>query len=338
VDSTGWRLSASGRADVGYDTNVFQTESATGDAFSQLGGSGTLSRHDGATLLRTRFELNGKFYRRFTKADEYEGLLDITGVRQLGPLRAGTVLNGTFLDLRALDREGNLLPRSTLASLSTRALAFADLRITPTLYLNSEASYRYKNYEETTDLTSLDYGEWGAELALSRYFRHRISLRVEGSLGQRDYRDLQSFTRSGEISPENPLLELRRIQGETRLRKRWGSTGMLQATFSLRRNDDLFQDEFSSDQLTGALRLRHPMGAWLVDLSGAFVNRDFELRDSGDGGSLEEDYLSVDARLERTLWDGARVIGGYELFQRATNDPDGDYTVSTWQLGLVHVF
>jgi hypothetical protein len=53
---------------------------------------------------------------------------------------------------------------------------------------------------------------------------------------------------------------------------------------------------------------------------------------------LSENYLSVDASLERTLWDGARLSGGYELFRRSTNDPGGDYVVSTWQLGLVHVF
>ncbi len=338
ADSSGWLFTASGRADLGYDTNVFQTEAATGDAFTQVGGSAAVSRNDGRTLLRSRFELNGKFYRRFSRADEYESLLDLTGARQFGPLRAGTVLNGTYLDLRALDREGNLLPRSTLASLSARALAFADLRITRTLYLSSEASYRYKDYEEAPQLTSLDYGEWAAELALSRYFAHRISLRVEGSLGQRNYSDLQAAQPSGEILPGNPLLQVRRVQGEARLRKRWGVKGMLQATFSLRRSDDLFREEMSSDQSVTTLRLRHPMGAWLLDAGGALVNRDFDLRDVGAGEPLAEAYLSFDARLERTLWDGARLSGGYDLFRRSTNDPDGDYTVGTWQLGLVHVF
>jgi hypothetical protein len=338
ADSSSWLFTASGRADLGYDTNVFQTDAATGDAFTQVGGWAAVSRNDGRTLLRSRFELNGKFYRRFSRADEYEGLLDLTGTRQFGPLRAGTVLNGAYLDLRALDREGNLLPRSTLASLSGRALAFADLRLTRTLYLSSEASYRYKNYEETPQLTSLDYAEWAAELALSRYFAHRISLRVEGSLGRRNYSDLQAAQPSGEILPGNPLLEVRRLQGSARLRKRWGLRGMLQATFALRRSDDLFLEEMSSDQSVTTLRLRHPMGPWLLDAGGAFVNRDFDLRDVGAAEPLSEDYLSFDARLERALWDGARLSGGYELFRRSTNDPDGDYTVSTWQLGLVHVF
>ena len=338
ADSSSWLFTASGRADLGYDTNVFQTDAATGDAFTHVGGWAAVSRNDGRTLLRSRFELNGKFYRRFSKADEYEGLLDLTGARQFGPLRAGTVLNGTYLDLRALDREGNLLPRSTLASLSGRALAFADLRVTRTMYLSSEASYRYKNYEETSELTSLDYAEWAAELALSRYFAHRISLRVEGSLGQRNYSDLQAAESSGEILPGNPLLQVRRLQGSARLRKRWGLTGMLQATFSLRRSNDLFEDEMSSDQSVTTLRLRHPMGSWLLDAGGAYVNRDFDLRDVGVGEPLSEDYLSFDAHLERTLWDGARLSGGYELFRRSTNDPGGDYTVGTWQLGLVHVF
>ena len=204
--------------------------------------------------------------------------------------------------------------------------------------MSGETSYRYKNYEETPQLTSLDYAEWAAEVALSRYFAHRLSLRVEGTLGQRNYSDLQAAEPSGEIPPDNPLLQVRRLQGLARLRKRWGLTGMLQASFALRRSNDLFLDEMSSDQSVTTLRLRQPMGAWLLDAGGAFVNRDFDLRDVGADGPLSEDYLSLDARLERTLWDGARLSGGYELFRRSTNDPGGDYAVSTWQLGLVHVF
>ncbi|HEY7461485.1 MAG TPA: hypothetical protein VIC59_06390 [Gemmatimonadota bacterium] len=334
----GWRFLATGRADVGYDTNVFQTESATGDAFTQLGGWAAVSRNDGRTLLRGRVDVSGKLYGRFSRADEYEGLLDLTGARQFGPLRAGAILGGTYLDIRALDREGNLLPRSNLTSLASRAMAFGDLQVTRTLYLNGQALYRYKNYEETPDLTSLDYGEWSGELALSQYFPKRISIRVEGLLGQRDYSDLQAAQATGEILPANPLLQLRRFQGEARLRKRWGANGMLQATFSLRRYEDLYQDEMSSDQSTGTLRLRHPMGAWLFEVGGAFVSRAFDLRDSGAGEPLEEEYLAFDAHLERTLWAGARLSGGYDLFRRSTNDPDGDYTVGTWQLGLAHAF
>lgn len=333
-----WRFEASARAEVGYDTNVFHTDSATGDAFTRVGGwafsetNGTTQRWSG------RLEVNRKFYREFSRADELEGFLDLRTSRELGRLVAGAGLSSAFLELRLLDREGNLLPRTTFTSLSHRALGFADLRLAKDLYLGAEGGYRLKNYEETSGLPSLDYREWSAELGLTRYLPARLSLRLQGSWEQRGYRERQAADAAGVLDPSNPDLRLRQVEGEARLRKRWGKRGLLEATFALRENDDLFQDELTYRQRAGSLRMRHAIASWLLALGFGLTDRDFELRRSGADEPLREDYLTFAADVERTLWPKARALAGYSVFRRSSNDLLGSYTIGSFQLGLLHAF
>lgn len=334
----GWTWDVSARADLGYATNVFQTDSATGDAFTRLGAAVFADRRSSGGRLTGRAELTRKFYREFSQADELEGFFDLTAAKELGALTAGLSLRSAYLDLRLLDREGNLLPRTTFASFSQRALGFFDLRLARTLYVAAEGGYRLKEYEETEGLTSLDYDEWSAKLGITRYLPWRLSLRLQGTWEDRAYRERRAADASGFLSERNPELQLRRLEGELRLRKRWGREGLAEAAVGLRGSEDRFEDELSYTQQSATVRLRHPSGEWLLGLRAGVTLRDFELRRSGAGEPLEEDYLTLETGIERKLGQGVRVLGGYELFRRSTNDVLGGYTLGNFQLGLVYVF
>jgi hypothetical protein len=333
-----WSFDLSARGDVGYDTNVFQTDSPRGDSFSRLGGVASAELENGRDRLRGRAQLRRKFYWELSQADELEGSLDVTASRDLGALLTGVGLSSDYLDLRLLDREGNLLPRATFASFSNRLLAFADLRVIEDLYLAAETGLRIKDYEETEGLGSLDYGEWSAEAGLTRYLPGRVSVRVLGSWDERDYQERRAADAAGFLNPDNPELRLRRLEGEARLRKRWGEEGLLQLVLAVRKSRDLFEDELTYGQRSATLRARHAVAGWLLSLRAGLVGRDFERRRSGSGEPLEEDFLTFEAELERALWPGARAAGGYQLYRRSTNDASGGYTVGTFQLGIVHVF
>lgn len=333
-----WRFDVAARAELGYDTNVFQTDSATGDAFTRLGGSASVKREGGRDRVSGRFGAARKLYSRFSRADELEGLLDVSASRDLGDVVAGLAGSASYLDLRLLDREGNLLPRTTFGSFSNRVLTFADVRLGKNLYLGAQAAYRLKDYEETAGLPSLDYGEWSAEAGLTRYLPGRSSIRLQGSWEERVYDERLAADAEGLLEPGNPELRLRRLEGEARLRKRWGEDGFLQAQVALRESADLFRGELTYLQRSGSLAARHSLSSWLVAVNAALIDRDFELRRSGGQDPLEEEFLRLEAHVERPLWQGARVSGTSSLSRRSGNDPLGDYTVGTFQLGLIHAF
>lgn len=336
--SAGWKLGASARADLGYDTNVFQADRATGDAFTTLGFSASARREAERTRLSARLQANRRFYREFSRADEAEVFLDLAASRQVGAGRVGGGVSSSYLDLRVLDREGDFLPRSTFASFSSRAFGYAGSTVTRSFYVLALGSYRLKDYEETPDLESLDYGEWSAQLGVTRSLPIRFSLRLQGTLERRSYREILAGSSTGVDEQDNPELDLRRLQGEARLRKRWGRLAYAQAAFALRGSEDLFQDELSYRQRSGTFSLYQPIGRWRLDVSAALVGRDFDLRRSGTDEPLREDFRSVSAEIEGPLWEGAKVTGGWSLFNRATNDILGGYTVGTWRLGVTHAF
>jgi hypothetical protein len=326
------------RAQLGYDTNVFRTDTATGDAFTRAGASMTFEYRGPKNRLTARLDGSHKFYQEFNQADESEVYSDITASRSLGSAVAGVALRSSYARLRLLDREGNFLPRSSFSSFSNRLLGFADLSLTKNLYLGAEFGYRIKNYEETRGLRSLDYTEPAAEVGLTQYLPKRLSLRLEGTWDERDYDERLAAGADGTVPPSNPLLTLRGLGVQSRIRKRWGTRGLLEASLGFRRSKDLFQDELSYDQRSADARASLPFGRWAVALRGAVVARDFDIRATGGSGPLEEDFLSVRADLERGLWAGAVLVGGYSLFRRSTNDPAGEYDIDTWQLGVVHIF
>ena len=333
-----WRLDGSARVRVGYDTNVFQTDSATGDAFTNVGGAASAQLSGTRSRLRGRVELSRKFYRQFSGADEWGGSLDLNASRKLGAVAAGIAVRSAYFDLRLLDREGNLLPRSNFASLTNGASTFATWLIGRKLQLAADAGYRRRDYEETSGRTSLDYGEWWAEVRATRALPARVTARVRGTWEDRDYHALRAADSTGAVEADHPGLRLRRVQGEARVRKRWGEDGLVQATVALRRSDDLFRDELTYDQRLGGLRARVPIAGWIVGLNGVAIDRDFELRRSGGGEPLEESFLSLAAEIQRALGKRAVATGGYSLFRRSTNEVQGGYTVGTLQLGILHTF
>ncbi|MFN2433584.1 MAG: hypothetical protein ABR599_12365 [Gemmatimonadota bacterium] len=333
-----WRLRTTAGADVGWDSNVFQADSARGDGYGRLGGTATLSRESSRHRLSGYAELNRKFYWELSQADEWQAYLDLTASRDLGRLLAGAGLRSAYVDRRYLDREGNLLPRKTFASFSNRLLAFADLRLARDLYAAAEGGYRLRDYEETSGLTSLDYGEWTAELGLTRYLPARLSVRLQGRLEERAYDQRLAADAGGFLDAGNPELRLRQVEGEARVRKRWGREGLLEAVVALRSSQDVFEDELSYGQRSLAVRARHDLSGTRLAVRGAVVGRDFDLRRSGTGEPLEENFVTFDAEVERPLLSGATARGAYSLFRRSANEAGGSYTIGTLQAGVAYEF
>lgn len=315
------------RLELGYDTNVFRSERGhTGDGFFHGFGEGNALVHfQGERELFANLTAEGFAYSQQNLTDE---MYASTFLDYYHPLRKGLLdldVQNTLEYSRQnlLDDNGDLLPREKYNAYDEEIHAALIVHLTDHLSWDVGGGYRYKNFEETHGLPSIDFqevrGDSGLRFKIPWWPDGRLKLRF--IFRDRFYYDFKAALRDGAASPTDPKLELQRHQVRASYSQKLDVLGMqllLVGGYTFTYNEDLFENDrsYREHALSGRLEW------WLVkdwtrlEVEVRGGTRSFLVRRTTLDQSLKQRYLDASALFWQQLFPhvGAVAEVGWYIY------------------------
>jgi hypothetical protein len=342
------------RLELGYDSNVFRSEhGATGDGFFHGYGEGEVLIHlSGERELYS--SVSGEGYKYFENgvADEVYATWFLDYYHPL---------NSTFdLDLQntfeysafnLIDDNNDLLPRAKFDSYDEDARFALIAHLTNDLSLEIGGGGRYKHFEDTPDLSSLDYtearGTVGMRLKTNEWWPDG-KLKIRYVFRDRMYLFLPANSRDGTPDKFNQNLELQRHQVQVSYQQKLeflGTKLVAQVGYSFVFNNDVIAGDRDYREHDGSAKLEW----WLVPDWTRFeaelrvgerhflvrkASTQFPVPDGSGGPALGQDYLESSLLFWQKIFDHVSLVTEADYFIYRSKDLRSNYTRLVLQAGI----
>ncbi|MBI3722699.1 hypothetical protein HY251_01900 [bacterium] len=338
------------RLELGYDSNVFRAERGrTSDFFFHGYGEGNLLvRFPGERELFASVTGEGLAYGKQDLANEAYGSSFADYYHPLTS-RLDVEVQNTFEYSRQnlLDDNGDLLPREKFNAYDEECRVAFIAHATDELSFEIGGGFRWKDFEETFGIPSLDFyearGNAGARFKIPWWPESK--LRVRYVFRERHYLQLRANLRDGAFVREDPKLVLQRHQAIVSYSQRVEipspfSKNPMQlsvvAGYTFTYNGDIFENDRSYREHSGSLRVEW----WIVrewtrlELEVRGGTRSFLVRRAPSQAGLRQRFLDSSALLWQKVYDHVAIVGEVAWFLYDSTDPTESYGRFVGQLGI----